>query len=244
MLPGGLVWSFAVVGAAVATSLAAPSDVIIDDLPGFELTSGPAVDLEYDGYFALQPESIAHLDPASEQAAGMVGAIETWSDRDSNVIIVVEVVRAIDDASATTFVDQAAGNAIAIGLAAADPPFSGAWSYSGGFEDTWEHVVSWNQGPFAVVMTQLSLDEVDRDPLDAAAFRQVELILAATGFVVSEEAAVVADAPAPPTEPTEPPPVTTPEVDDERGPATVAFGVAGIVALVAMLVVLRRARAG
>jgi hypothetical protein len=242
MSTGGVLWSLVVTALTGAGSLAAPSELVIDSIPDFELTSGPAVDLDYDGYAALEPGSVAHLDPTSEQAVGMVAAIEIWTDTTADEIIVIELVRAIDEQSATTFVDQAAANAIAIGLAAADPPFVGAWSYSGGFEDTWTNKVAWNQGPFAVTMTQLSLNETDRDTIDAAALRQVELIFDATGLEVSDAAAVVDDAPAPPTD--APEPTAAPADGDSGRLPTVVMLVAALAVVVVAFVIARRRRAG
>ena len=199
MSAGDVLWSLAVAGIAAAGSLAGPSELVLDRIPGFELTSGPATDLTYEEYAALEPDSVAHLDPESELATGLIATLEVWTNTANDHIIVVELVRAIDEQGATTFVDQAAANAIAIGLGATDPPFGGAWSYSGGL-DSWTNVVSWNQGVYAVTMTQRSPVETDREALDTAALRQVELILAATGAEVSEAAAVDGNAPPPPTD--------------------------------------------
>ena len=240
MSAGDVLWSLAVAGIAVTGALVAPSELVIDGIPGFELTSGPAIDLSYEEYAALEPDSVAHLDPESEQATGLVATLEVWTDTTSDHIIVVELVRAIDEEGATTFVDQAAANAIAIGLAATDPPFGGAWSYSGGLDD-WTIVVSWNQGVYAVTMTQLSVAEADRDALDTAALRQVELILAATGAEVSEAAAVDDDAPPPPTE--SPVPTSAP-VDDDAGGLRIAGAVVAAVALLALILMVARRRRG
>ena len=242
MSAGGVLWSLAVAGIATAGSLASPSDLVIGRIPGFELTSGPATDLTYEDYAAIQPASVAHLDPESDQATGLVATLEVWTDTAADHTIVVELVRAIDEHGATTFVDQAAANAIAIGLAATDPPFGGAWSYSGGLDD-WTNVVSWNQGVYAVTMTQRSLAETDREALDAAAFRQVELILAATGAEVSEDAAVDGNAPPPPTE--APGPTSAPLIDDEDGGGLLVTGaVVMAFALLAVIVVVARRRRG
>lgn len=240
MSAGGVLWSLTVAGIAAAGSLAAPSELVIDRIPGFELTSGPIADLSYGEYADLEPDSVAHLEPASEQADGMAAAIGVWTDTSDDQIIVVELVRAIDEQSATTFVDQAAANAIAIGLAATDPPFGGAWSYSGGL-DGWTNVVSWNQGVYAVTMTQRSLVETDRQALDTAALRQVELILAATGAEVSEAAAIDDDAPPPPTE--SPEPTRAPVIGDEdSGGFPIAGAVAVALALLAVILVFARRR--
>lgn len=197
-MSASVLWSIAVSGLATAASLAPPSELVLDSVPGFELASDTATDLDFAAYAAREPDSVGHLAPESDAAVGMVAAIEVWTDATAETSIVIELVRAIDEASATTFVDQAAANAIAIGLGATDPPFGGAWSYSGGI-DNWMNVVSWNQGPYAITMTQVALVETDRDAIDAAAVRQAEVILEATGAEVSDAAAVV-DAPSPPTE--------------------------------------------
>jgi len=240
MSAGTVLWSLAVASIAGAGSLVAPSELVIDRIPGFELTSGPATDLNYDEYVALEPDSVAHLDPESEQASGLVASLEVWTHATSDHTIVVELVQAIDEASATTFVDQTAANAIAIGLAATDPPFGGAWSYSGGLDD-WTNVVSWNQGVYAVTMTQHSVAEADRTALDTAAIRQVELILAATGAEVSEAAAVDDDAPPPPTDAPEP---TSAPVDEDPGGLPIAGAAVAAVALGALILVIARRRRG
>lgn len=191
-------------GIATGVTLVPPSTLMLDDIPGFELASEPATDLSYAGYAELEPESVAHMNPDSAEAAGLLAAMEIWTDPDSEQNIVVELVRAIDDAAATTFVDRAAAASIAIGLAATDPPFGGAWSYSGEFGDTWTNLVAWNQGPYAVTITHSARSETDRATIDAAAVRQVEKILDVTGAEVSADAAVDDDAPTAPTEPTAP----------------------------------------
>jgi MYXO-CTERM domain-containing protein len=230
MAAGGVLWSLAVSSFAAAAVVVPPSELVIDGVPGYELTSGPTVDLTYADYAELQPDSVAHLDPESEAATGMIGAVEEWTAGDRSIVI--EVIRAIDDKSATTFVDQTAANAIAVGLGATDPPFGGAWSYSGGLDD-WTNVVSWSQGPYAVTLTLVSRVETDRAPIDAAAVRQAEAILDATGATVSDEAAVDDEAPPPPTEATIPS-----DTDGEDFPTGVvvvvlvlaALAVAGVVA--------------
>jgi hypothetical protein len=244
MSASGVLWSITATGLAAA-ALASPSELVLDRLPGFELTDGPAVDLSYADFAAYEPDSVAHLEPDSDEATGMLAAIEVWTGTSSEGRIVVELVRAIDDESATTFVDQAAANAIAIGLAATDPPFGGAWSYSGPFDDSWTDVVSWNQGPYAVTMTHVSLVETDRSAIDTAAVRQAEIILEVTGAEVSDDAAVANDAPPPPTE--APEPTEAPITDDDDGgglPGGIVVGVA--VALLAVaaigLLVARRRR--
>lgn len=245
MSAGGVLWFLAASGMAAAGSLVPPSELVIDRIPGFELTSGPAADLTYEEYSALEPDSVGHLGPESEQATGLVATIEVWTDAAADETIGVELVRAIDEEGATTFVDQTAANAIAIGLAATDPPFGGAWSYSGAFEDTWTNVVSWNQGVYAVTMTQLALVETDRVTLDTAALRQVELILAATGAEVSEAAAIDDDAPPPPTDAPEPTSAlgTADQDDDEdAGGFPIAGAAVAVLALLAVLLLLARRR--
>lgn len=239
MSAGGVLWSFALSGLAAVATLAAPSDLVLDSVPGYELTSPPAVDLDYAGYLEEQPGSVAHLDPESEAARGMLGAVEVWT-APSGERILIEIIRAVDDGSAMTFVDQTAANAIAVGLGATDPPFGGAWSYSGGLDDTWTNLVSWSQGPYAVTLTHVADIETDRAPIDAAAVRQAEAILAATGAEVSDEAAVADDAPPPPTEPTTPP---DDDVEDVGG-FPVGLVTAAVAAVVlAALIVTRRRRA-
>lgn len=229
-------WSLVVSGVAAAGALVPPSELVIDGVPGYELTSGPPVDLTYADYAALQPDSVAHLEPESDAATGMIGAVEVWTAGDRTVVI--EVIRAIDDKSAMTFVDQTAANAIAIGLGATDPPFGGAWSYSGGLDD-WTNVVSWSQGPYAITLTQVSRVETDRAPIDTAAVRQAEAILDATGAKVSEDAAVDDDAPPPPTGATVPPTVADDGGGFPVGVVVVALVVAAI-AVVAVVVGRRR----
>lgn len=233
-------WSIVVAGMAATGTLATPSELVLDEMSGFELVGGPAIDLSFAEFAAVAPDSVTHLEPESEQALGLVATVETWDDTVTGSSLVIELVLAIDEKSATTFVDQAAANAIALGLAAADPPFVGAWSYSGGLED-WANVVSWNQGPYAVTMTQWSEDETDRTAIDDAALRQAEVIFAATGLEVSDDAAVDEEAPSPPTDvppATEPPPAT----EDGNGLPIVVGGTVVVVALAAGLVLLRRRR--
>lgn len=243
MSASGVLWTLAVSGLAAAGSWAPPSELVLDTVPGFELTSGPATDLGYAEYVEIEPDSVAHLDPESDEAAGMIGAIETWIGASGEESIVIEVVQAVDDQSAKSFVDQAAANAIAVGLGATDPPFVGAWSYSGGLDD-WTNKVSWSQGPYAVTLTHVSPSETDRSRIDAAAVQQAEVILAATGAVVSEDAAVADDAPPPPTE--APPPTQAPlsgEDDGGLSGAVIVLLLAGAgLAAAALLVVVRRRR--
>lgn len=188
------------VGMMTVGPLTPPSELVIDAIPGFELTSGPATDLDFAEFAEREPDSVAHIEPDSEVAASLTAAIAVWTAVTDDQTIVVEVVRVVDEEAAATFVDQAAANSIATGLAAVDPPFGGAWSYSGGIGDTWTNKVAWTQGPYAVTMTQLSPEETDRARVDAAAVRQVEIILDTTGAEVSEAAAVDDEAPTPPTE--------------------------------------------
>jgi hypothetical protein len=240
MSASGVLWSFAVSGLAAAATLAAPSDLVVDSVPGYELTSGPAVDLDYAAYLEEQPGSVAHLDPESEAALGMLGAVEVWTAASGETIL-IEIIRAVDGGSAATFVDQTAANAIAVGLGATDPPFGGAWSYSGGLDDDWTNLVSWSQGPYAVTLTHTAGVETDRALIDALAVRQAEAVLDATGAEVSEEAAVADDAPPPPTEPTIPPDDDT----DDVGGFPVAAVTLGVGALVVVaLIVTRRRRTG
>jgi MYXO-CTERM domain-containing protein len=237
----GVLGALVVAGVATTGVLADPSELVLDSVPGFELTSGPAVDLTYAEFAEQEPDSVAHLTPDSDEANGMLGVIEVWIDSIAEESMVIELVRAIDDESATTFVDQAAANAIAVGLAATDPPFGGAWSYSGGIEDSWTNVVSWNQGPYAVILTQLSLVEIDRSAIDAAAVRQAEVILDATGAAVSDAAAVAGDAPPAPTEPTTAP--ATGDDENEADDLPVGVIVVALAALVSLgLLIARRRR--
>jgi hypothetical protein len=215
-------------GIATTGVLANPSELVIDDIPGFELTSAPAVDLTYEEYVEREPDSVAHLDPESDAAAGMLAAIEVWTGRTADDVIVVELIRAIDEQTATTFVDQAAANSIAVGLAATDPPFGGAWSYSGAVEDGWTNIVAWNQGPYAVMLTQRTAVETDRETIDPAAIRQVEIILGTTGAEVSDAAAVADDAPTAPTE--APPPEETTTGGFPVGTFVLVLAVVGVAA--------------
>lgn len=212
MAVAAVLGTLVVTGVVSAGPLAPPSELMIDDIPGFELTSGPATDLDFAEFASIEPDSVAHIEPDSEEAAGLVAAMQTWADDGAGETIVVEVVRAIDTDAAATFVDQAAANSIAVGLGAVDPPFGGAWSYSGGIDDSWRNVVAWTQGPYAVIMTQRAGGEVDRATVDGAAVRQVEAILAATGAEVSADAAVDDEAPTPPTE------APPPDEDDSQFP--------------------------
>lgn len=204
--------SLVVTGVVAAGPLVPPSELLVDHIPGFEPTGGPATDLDFAEFATIEPDSVAHIDPDSEEAAGLLAAMQTWAEGGAGETIVVEIVRAIDEGAAATLVDQAAANSIAVGLGAVDPPFGGAWSYSGEIEDSWRNVVAWTQGPYAVIMTQLSAAAVDdRSVVDDAAVRQVETILAATGAEVSEDAAVDDEAPTPPTE------APPPEDEDDGG---------------------------
>jgi MYXO-CTERM domain-containing protein len=241
MSASGVLWSLAVSGLAAVGAWAPPSELVLDTVPGFELTSGDATDLGYADYLELEPDSLAHLDPESEEAVGMLGAIEVWTDAAAQEQIVIEVVRAVDEPSAKSFVDQAAANAIAVGLGATDPPFAGAWSYSGG-TDEWTNKVSWSQGPYAITLTHVSPGETDRTRLDAAALQQAEAILDATGAEVSEDAAVDDDAPPAPTEAPEPTPLS-PSVDEDGGvPTAVVVAIVLAGAAVLLLLVLWRRR--
>jgi hypothetical protein len=224
-----------VAGVVSAGPTAPPSELVIDDIPGFELTSVPATDLDFTEFAAIEPDSVVHIEPDSEEAAGLVAAMQTWTDEDAGQTIVVEVVRAIDDDAAATFVDQVAANSIAVGLGAVDPPFGGAWSYSGALAEGWQHVLAWTQGPYAVLMTQTSATETDRAPIDGAAVQQVEAILAATGAEVSEDAAVDDEAPTPPTD------APAPDEDDGRFPVG-SLMVVFLVAAVGVGVMLQQRR--
>lgn len=239
MSASGVLWTIAVAALSTSVTTVPPSELTLDDIPGYERTSLPGVDLTYDEYAAAEPDSVGHLDPESDAAAGLRAAREVWSDATTSLTI--ELVLAVDETSATSFVDQTAAQSIAIGLAATDPPFGGAWSYSGGLDTTWTNVVSWNQGPYAVTMTQTANRETERTDIDAAAVRQAEIILEATGATVSEDGAVADDAPPPPTDGTEP--TVPPAAADDGGPAAlvVAALVAAVAAAVA-LVLLRRRR--
>lgn len=218
--------SLVVVGIASGGALASPSELVLDRIPGFELTSERATDLDFAAFAALEPDSVAHIEPGSEQAEALLAALEVWTDVDSDATIVVELVRAFDEESATTFVDQAAANSIAVGLAATDPPFGGAWSYSGAVENGWTNTVAWNQGPYAVRLTELASTEADRTTVDAAAVRQAERIVAATGAEVSEDAAIADDAPTPPTD------AASPDEPESNG-----FPVGSLVVLLAVVAV-------
>lgn len=237
MTVSAVLWSFAIAGLAATGPLVAPSELVLDSLPGFERT-GETIDLTFEEFATLEPGSVDHLEPDSDQASGMVAAIGSWNGAAST--IVVKVVLAVDERSATTFVDQTAASAIAVGLAATDPPFVGAWSYSGGIDD-WTNVVSWNQGPYAVTMTQRSAGETDRADIDAAAVRQAERILESTGIEVSDDAAIDEDGPPPPTE--APTPTAAPPTDDGVG-LPLAVGVVLVAAAAASALVLFRRRKG
>lgn len=196
--------SLVVAGVVTAVPLVPPSELVIEDIPGFELVGGSAIDLDFTQFAELRPDSVAHIDPSSPEADGLTATVRTWDRIGLDEEIVVELVRAIDESAAATFVDQAAANSIAVGLAAVDPPFGGAWSYSGGLEDSWTNVVAWTQGPYAVTMTHTAAAETARRRVDSAAVRQVETILDATGAEVNEAAAVADEAPTPPTEAPDP----------------------------------------
>lgn len=194
-------FSTLVASAVIATAPSvAPSRLMLDHVDGFALASEPAVDLTFDEYAELEPESVAHLDPDSDEAAGTVAAVEVWANDSGDELLVVELVQAVDEAGATSFVDQAAAVSIAAGLGAVDPPFDGAWSYAGETDETWTETVAWNQGPYAVTLTMLAIDESDVDVIDDAAVRQVQIILDETGLEVSDDAAVADEAPPPPTD--------------------------------------------
>lgn len=240
MSASGVLWSLAVAALSSSGVVPPPSELVIDDIPGYELTSEPAVDLTYAEYAAREPDSVGHLEPESDAATGLRAAVEVWSG--GGTVLTIELVLAIDETSATTFVDQTAAQSIAIGLAATDPPFGGAWSYSGGLDMIWTNVVAWNQGPYAITLTQTAEGETERTDIDAAAVRQAEIILEATGATVSEDAAVADDAPPPPTDGTKP--TVPPAVEDSDG-GSVALVVAVLVAAAAAvvaLVLLRRRR--
>src|SRR5690606_12922045 len=113
--------SLVVAGIATTGVLAPPSELVLDRIPGFERTSDRATDLDFAAFAVLEPDSVAHIEPDSEGADALLAAIEVWTDIDTDATIVVELVRAFDEQAATTFVDQAAANSIAVGLAATDP---------------------------------------------------------------------------------------------------------------------------
>lgn len=232
--------SLAVAGLVAVGPLLPPSELLLPDIPGFELTSVPATDLDFAEFAEIEPESVAHIDPESDEAAGLLAAIEVWTARADDAEIVVEVVRAIDDEAAATLVDQAAASSIAVGLGAIDPPFGGAWSYSGADDDGWTDVVAWTQGPYAAILTQRSRTETDRTTIDAAAVHQVEVILDATGAEVSEDASVDEEAPTPPTE--APPPVEEEGSSFPIGSVMVVLVVVGVA--VGVMVQQRRRTAG
>jgi hypothetical protein len=189
-----------VVVSATIVSLPAPSELMLDRIDGFTLTSEPATDLTYEEYAQLEPDSVGHIEPGSDAANGMSAAVEVWSNATDDQRIDVELVRALDEAGATSFVDQAAALSIAIGLAAVDPPFDGAWSYAGPADEAWTEMVAWSQGPYAVTLTLLAAAETDGEVMREASVRQVQLILDATGIEVDDAAAVADEAPPPPTE--------------------------------------------
>lgn len=218
--------SLVVAGIATGGVLAPPSELVLDRIPGFELTSDRATDLDFAAFAALEPDAVAHIEPGSEHADALLAAMEVWTDVDTDATLVVELVRALDDGAAANFVDQAAANSIAVGLAATDPPFGGAWSYSGAVDDGWTNLVAWNQGPYAVTLTQLTPIEADRTTVDDAAVRQAEMILAATGAEVSEDAAIADDAPTPPTD------AASPDESESDG-----FPVGSVVVLLAVVAV-------
>lgn len=225
------------VGLATAGTLADPSDLVLDRVPGFERTSVPATDLTFAEYADRQPDAVAHLDPASAEAAGISVAIEVWSDAAEDEELVVQIVRAGDEQVATTFVDQAAANSIAVGLAATDPPFGGAWSYAGPSDDHWTKLIAWTQGPYAIMLIQHSPEDDDRAVIDGAAMRQAEIILEETGAEVSEEAAVADDAPPPPSDATLP---DEPEADEGGNAAGALIVAIAVVAGAAIALGLRR----
>lgn len=201
MFPGRALASMVMAGVALG-AVVPPSELLVPDVVGHTSDDVPAIDLSYTEFAARRPASVAHLDPDSDEAAALVAAVATWNDGDDE--IVVEIVRVADEHGATTFVDQAAATAIGNGLLATEPPFGGAWSYSGGLESTWTNLVSWSQGQYAVTLTQTTPAETQRTLIDETAIRQVEIILTATGAEVSEDAAVSDQVPGPPTDPTVP----------------------------------------
>jgi hypothetical protein len=178
--------------ASVATTLAMPSELLPPEpSDGWELISrDPAddpTDLTFDEYAEIEPDSVAHIDPESDEAAGFTATVEVWSRGDE--FLVTEIVRTPDNDAANSFVDQAAANSIESGLAAADPPFAGAWSYSGPDEDSWTRVVSWAQGPYGVTLTHLSATESDSATIAGLTSQQITRIADITGFTPGDEPA-------------------------------------------------------
>lgn len=178
--------------ATVTTTLVAPTELLPPQpSAGWELISrdagDPPTDLTFDEYAELEPDSVAHVDPESDEAAGTTATVEVWSRADE--FLVTEIVRTPDNDVANSFVDQAAANAIESGLAAADPPFAGAWSYSGPEEDSWTRVVSWAQGPYAVTLTHLSTVESDSATIAGVTSDEISRIAEITGFTTGDEPA-------------------------------------------------------
>lgn len=170
---------------AALVAVAPPSDLLpLTPADGWELTSrepgsAPA-DLSFAEYAELEPGSVAHLDPESDDVDGIVATVDVWSRADEE-FLVTEIVRSPDEHLATSFVDQAAARAIASGLAAADPPFAGAWAYSGAVDGSWTRVVSWSQGSYAITLTHLTLDESDPAVIGALASTQAARVADVTG---------------------------------------------------------------
>lgn len=223
--------------ASVGASGPPPSELALDRIAGFSLTDGPTTDLDGPAYARSRPESVSHLEPDAGVLDGLLATLQTWSGDGATVL--VEVVRAADEGTATGFVDQAAANSIAVGLAPTDPVFGGVWSYSGTVGEEDVAVVAWSQGQYAVTMTLTgpagtAAAGTGTTVLDAAAVRQAEIILDRTGAAVSVDAIVDEEAPVPPTDGTTAPPDS--DEDDDEAPALPVGGLA-LVVLAAVVVV-------
>lgn len=192
MSAGFVIRLLAVASAAVAVM--SPTELIADAPAGW-IQSGPSpTDLGLDAYAELSSHSVSHIEPDDEAAASITAARRTWTRGRSTVT--VEVFHAPDEDVALSFVDQAAATSIASGLATADPPFLGAWSYGGQSSGSWTRIVAWAHGPYAVVITEVS--EIESDPAVIASWASAQAthVVDLTGLPAGD--APVPEDPSPP----------------------------------------------
>lgn len=183
-----------VVLAGLLTGQVAPDELLVDQIDGFRTTE-TSTDLDADDMALLRPDALAHLEPGTPERDAVVAAVRIWEgdDEDRGIDVTIELVRSLDPEAAEAVVDQAAANAVGLGLAATDPVFVGAWAYRGSMEGTEVAITSWSQGLHSVSVTVRATGAIRADEdsaLGAALRRQAALVLAATGAVIEADAAV------------------------------------------------------
>jgi hypothetical protein len=176
--------------AGVLSALASPvppDELLIDRIDGYRATAILA-DLDVDGLATVRPSALAHLDDDSPERDEVLAAVRTWVADGADITF--ELIRSGDAEAAQAVVDQAAAAAVALGLAAADPAFAGAWTYRGPVDAVGFVITSWNQGAYSVTVTVRSngtIDAMTDDAVVDAMTRQVERIGERTGATVTAD---------------------------------------------------------